>query len=84
MKYVDADEIVSIYEKIVGTNNATLLKSVVEQAPKITIVRCSECEHYNDHSIRIVNGDNRGVCRVSDRIVNANNFCSWGEEKDNE
>ena len=68
----DTDEKVYAYK--LGWNDA--IDAIVESAPTVDaveVVRCKDCFHFWD-----------GVCKAHNDViyVDDNDFCSWGERKD--
>ena len=48
--------------------------------PYVVIVRCKECEHYENEAYQ----DGYGYCNNHMSVVEDNDFCSYGERKESE
>lgn len=88
-RYIDADkayETVGNYHKDFARSIADLtsLREVLEDTPTadvVEVVRCKDCKYYQDNN----DGYPHGECRwQTDETPNADDFCSYGERKDEE
>ena len=66
-RYVDIDTLKIPSEEMIA-------KWIVNEAPSIDIVRCRECKYWNEDFIL--------TCRRHISKVDADDFCSYGERKD--
>lgn len=69
MRLIDADKLDWWYK-------GRPIRRVIDEAPTVDavpVVRCKDCTQYNGHR----------YCRYTELIVLDNDFCSYGERKDN-
>ena len=78
-EFDEANEICFVYLNIDSRGAFEELKRIVEQAPSIDIVRCGECKHWIDDR---KGQDDMGTCRLTHYFTNADDFCSYGEPKE--
>lgn len=55
-------------------NGVVYMAERIEEAPSIDIVRCKECKRFGDE----------GWCFWRDVAIKPDDFCSYGERKENE
>lgn len=78
-RYIDAD----VFMKNLKTNehgdtdvNQVEIAIDKSRADVVKVVRCKDCIHYDEH--------NRWQCDRFGQSVNADDYCSYGERKDDE
>ena len=80
-RYIDAE---ALKEKFINTDangiNLTIDRyalKCIEDAPSIDIVRCKECNAYTTDGY----ADGCGFCAYHHSVVQADDFCSYGERE---
>ena len=64
-RYIDADALKIPSEEMIA-------KMIIDSAPSIDIVRCSECKYYEAKE---------DWCYWRDEAITADDFCSYGERE---
>ena len=86
-RWIDAEwlrELYKPYESYNGKELAVPIGAIlanIDDAPSIDIVRCKECKHYNSYESTFGKG---WFCWRDNVKRNADDFCSYGERKDDE
>ena len=60
------------------TYNATA-QGYIDSAPSVDIIRCGKCKRWVDDR---KSEDDMGTCGLTHYFTNADDFCSYGERKD--
>lgn len=85
-RFIDVDKSIAEIDKgelLVG-NNAEWAKEILLRMPTadvVEVVRCKDCRHFEYSQI-----NNRGlrICQASKMDITENDFCSYGERKEND
>ena len=77
-KYIEIDTALLKTVAIGGISAKALWKRIMQQ-PSIDIVHCGECKYFNEDKCWNLKGLNK-----TDGVVKADDFCSYGERKDDE
>ena len=82
-KWVDVDALIDAHYEYCNEHSynvnavfPTWSLSLMQNAPSIDIVRCGECKFWNEGKCWNLKGLNK-----TDGIVNADDFCSYGERE---
>lgn len=61
-----------------------ILKQLAESGDVIQVVRCKDCKHFQSFKGERakVNTDKSGWCDTNDDSVRADDYCSYGERKE--
>lgn len=82
-KYIRLDEATDLFRGIDATMVGSFVADTLESLPTIDIVRCEECEHWDDRR-KDAWWSNEGACKRTSRLGDAtyrnhDDFCSYGE-----
>ena len=76
MKYISLQDLLD-YGKELRFQSEEQMAKVYDRMPGIEIVRCKYCIHY-----RVDDVDGCRYCHIDGRTLEAEDFCSWGERKE--
>ena len=83
-RLIDANDI--DYENIMCSQDQLhWLNAIIEKQPTadaVEVVRCKDCKYY-EHP-EYYGGGTKDVCRTFKRQMKEDDYCSYGERKDNE
>lgn len=84
-EYIERSKIFSLWRSMPAPASVTSLSAAIHQTPAIEIVRCKDCARYEETC------PGYGYCYhwdyeqgMSPNQVESDDFCSYGERKDNE
>ena len=61
----------------IGSMETRTDQEMIDSAPSIDIVRCKECKYFDDKDY----GEPTRYCTWHESVVNADDFCSYGERR---
>lgn len=79
MRLIDADALIERWNNM-SVRGRTEFDQEIMVAPSIDIVQCKECKYYNDEDY----GEPTRWCEWHESVVDADNYCSYGERKESE
>ena len=75
-KYIDAEAMIA---RAFQDSERMYLESVARHTPSIDLVRCKECKHW-----RNTDAEKIPTASIACGNMHADDFCSYGERKENE
>lgn len=80
MRLIDADVLIADLDKgLWGKDyDKALAEAIIQDAPSIEIIRCRECKWFDDKDY----GEPTRYCTWHESVVNADDFCSYGERRE--
>ena len=86
-RYIDVDALLKNVDKYPYAQGLMDLIADIQTAPSINIVRCDECQYYEDghcESVEMWQSINGYTTECESMSRNADDFCSYGERKESE
>lgn len=74
-KYIDADAMIA---RAFQDSERMYLESIARHTPSIDLVRCKECKHW-----RNTDAEKIPTASIACGNMHADDFCSYGERKEN-